>query len=994
VAIGVIFVSLTAAASAKPPLRLALVTGPGGDSLRPLADLVTANLHADSGIELLERQELGPVLAEHQLASDGLTDPARAVAAGKLLSVDVFAVLDVGPGGAGLVVYDARSGLRLADQALAGKTADQQAAEVSAALRACLVKQTAITHPLCLLNVRNADLGSSMDGFCDGIGQILERRLLTSNDVTILERRYLAEVNKERALPTSRPSMPLIPSLQFLELEISRGKEPGTYAAAVFVSDSSGNKLGRVDVSAGEPGTLAEQLLDRLVTKLGATSPQPPDAVRESMRFAFEADFFHSQRQPADALTAAEAAFALDPKGPDNQKRLAEDLIEVASQSDSLQASLPQATRALDLCMSAPADPKQKSIGLVSPLFLAEQAVGYYLHENLAVQKDSQLSASYESLRIRFHDWIIKRVRLWAAGSPDADSMRKSNNNYWGFIMPELRNSTNNHADYARDLDEVVGRQWLPAHDKAAVVTWDDYECMNLHEFIKQIFMGYQPILVPTFSSDFTPAWIQGMRDYARAAPPLYERLARSHDPALQLCGKAGEIWCETITTNCPLNEFEKRFQPVAGLAKSLIANSATTPETRIRIYLVWEMAIELFFGNDPYVNHYHQEADHDRAMDILRTFRKSRDEDPKPPANDKPATMPWARADRICDVRETPGLEGIEHLIRPFVRDGSVWVIGAGRNNVKGFVQLFRLPLIQGPTQRLARLDYDPGYPADNRAAISETCYWFATRDAGLLAFPTDGSPGYFVNSNNGLPTSHVDSVACCDGLIFAGLGQGGYIIRYDPKTSRCDVLASSRRKDKHSPLDDCLAYEVPCMVADAARHRVLFYEYEINGRPSGIWQIDAAGKISELYETRNVYNSAWCSEVDGSHVIFTGNAWTLDLDLQTDQPTVLHSHLNWPIGPKIVLQPHGNTPDLSPIRPLLYRDGYLWSGYNFTRASVDTGRVQDLPNMRSSTVEERIIPAEVLQLFDDGRHALMGDQLRLWQLTFDVGKTPATRP
>jgi hypothetical protein len=990
-----IFALPIAAAPAKPPIRVAMLTGPGGESLGSVADFVAADLRGDAGLQLLERQEIGTVLAEHQLASDGLTDPASAVAAGKLLSVDVFAVLDVGPAGAGLVVYDARSGLRLADQVLAGKTADQQTAEVVAALRESLVKQKAITHPLCLLTVRNADLGSSMDSFCDGIGQILERRLLTSRDVTILERRYLDQVNRERALPTSRPSMPLIPSLQFLELEISRGKEQGTYAATVVVSDSNGNKLGRVDVTAGEPGTLVQQLLDRLITKLGATSPQPPDPVRESMRFAFEADFFHSHRQAADALVAAEAAFALDPKGRDNPKRLAEDLIEAARQSDSLQVSLPQATRAFDLCVDA-VDPRHKPLGLFdgSDFFPAESAIGYFISANFAAQQDPRFSADYESLRIRFHDWMIARVRLWAAASPDAANVQQSTNHLWGTVMPALRGSVNTLRDYARDLDDVVGKQWLPAYDAVTGVKWDAYGYMNLQGIVKGIFMGYEPTDISTFSSAFFPRWIRGMKDYAGAAPPLYEKLARSHDPALQLCGKAGEIWCETISKDCPVTDFEKRFQPVADFAKSLIANPATTPEARERIYLVWEMAIELFFGNDPYVNHYHQEADHDRAMDILRTFRKSRDEDPKPPVNDKPSTMPWARADRICDVRETPGLEGIEHLIRPFMRDGSVWVIGVGRNNVKAFIQLFRLPLVEGPTQRLARLDYDPGYPPDIRAAISQTCYWFATRDAGLLAFPRDGSPGFFVNSNNGLPTNHVDSVACCDGMIFAGLGQGGYIVRYDPKTSRCDVLASSRRKDKHSPLDDCLAYEVPCMVADTARHRVLLYEYEINGRPSGIWQIDATGRISELYETRNVYNSAWCSEVDGSHVIFSGNAWALDLDLQTDQPTALHSHLNWPIGPKIVLGPNGNTPDLSPIRPLLYRDGYLWSGYNFTRASIDTGRVQDLPNMRSSAVEERVIPTEVLQLFDNGRHALMGDQLRLWKLTFETGNTPETRP
>ncbi len=438
--------SFLTAASLNAATRAALVTASGAESLAPLADLVAVELH-DNGLELLERQQSQLLLAEQKLS--GLSDPANAVAAGKLLSVDIFAVLSTEPGGTALIVFDARSGARLADEVLTGKAADQQATEAATALHGCLIKQKSIVHPVCLLTVRNADLGSSMDRFCDGIGLILQRQLLADKDITILERSYLDQVNKERGLPTSRPSAPLMPSLQFLELEISRGKEPGTYSAAVFVSDSVGNKLGRIDTSANSPGMLVKQLLDHLVEKLGATSPQPPDLDRESMRFAAEADFFRSHHQTADALIASEAAFALRASDRGNQRRLAVNLIEAARASDSIQATLPQAARSLDLCINATRDAKTVHLVDKDTFFETEKQIGYFIYQNKSAQQNQSCSASFESLRITFHDWVIARVGLWAAGAPDAENVQRSENTFWGNIMPELNESANNRAEYA-----------------------------------------------------------------------------------------------------------------------------------------------------------------------------------------------------------------------------------------------------------------------------------------------------------------------------------------------------------------------------------------------------------------------------------------------------------------------------------------------------------------------------------------------------------------
>ena len=77
----------------------------------------------------------------------------------------------------------------------------------------------------------------------------------------------------------------------------------------------------------------------------------------------------------------------------------------------------------------------------------------------------------------------------------------------------------------------------------------------------------------------------------------------------------------------------------------------------------------------------------------------------------------------------------------------------------------------------------------------------------------------------------------------------------------------------------------------------------------------------------------------------------------------------------------------------PYLARDGWLWAGHDFTRTNISTGQTQDLPELSSSVGHERIVPADVLQMFDHGHHALIGDQTKLWMLTFNTDD-PATKP
>jgi len=157
--------------SLRAATRAALVGGDGGNhQINKALDLATVQLSSDAKIALLERSEIDRVLSEQNLSLSGLVDAETVVRAGKLLAVDLFAVVESageGKEALGLVVFDAPTALRLADETLDAETV-AAAGQVAAAVRGSLAKRHPAQgrlRPVCLLSVRNADLPREMDSF-------------------------------------------------------------------------------------------------------------------------------------------------------------------------------------------------------------------------------------------------------------------------------------------------------------------------------------------------------------------------------------------------------------------------------------------------------------------------------------------------------------------------------------------------------------------------------------------------------------------------------------------------------------------------------------------------------------------------------------------------------------------------------------------------------------------------------------------------------------
>ncbi len=322
----VLCVLLASKGEIQAATRVALVVSPGAPEVRSVMDLATAELSKESGVELLERAAIDRVLTEQKLTLGSVADAGQAVAAGKILSADVLAVVEVAPDGKaalGLVVFDAKTGLRLWDAALPAGALDKQVVGVVDGLKGALKKHAAGRDGLRTVGfmaVRNADLARPMDSFCDALGQLIERRLVASPAVGVLERQRLEAVTGERALATQAAEKELLGSLVQLDLEVRRGPQGEGLRATVLLSDAKGKQIGKVSyqVKESDPADAADTFAKGICEALKATpAVGNGDPAREGTRFLTEARRLWTFHQQIRALRAAEAAHALAPKDTD-----------------------------------------------------------------------------------------------------------------------------------------------------------------------------------------------------------------------------------------------------------------------------------------------------------------------------------------------------------------------------------------------------------------------------------------------------------------------------------------------------------------------------------------------------------------------------------------------------------------------------------------------------------------------------------------------------
>src|SRR5205823_4219551 len=104
----------TEARGREAALKVALLASQGIDAARNVQDLALVKLGADRHISILDRSTVERLLREQKLSLSGLVDASTAVRAGKLLAVDLLAIVEYSSAtkqNSGVVIFDVASGV-------------------------------------------------------------------------------------------------------------------------------------------------------------------------------------------------------------------------------------------------------------------------------------------------------------------------------------------------------------------------------------------------------------------------------------------------------------------------------------------------------------------------------------------------------------------------------------------------------------------------------------------------------------------------------------------------------------------------------------------------------------------------------------------------------------------------------------------------------------------------------------------------------------------
>ena len=323
------------APGAQADVRVALVTLERGEIAQGMLDLATANLSAKPGIVLLERAEIDQLFEEQERSRALAGDESLALRAGQMLAADVLGVVEFDATASealGLVVFDARTGARLWDATLPpgmGESVEM----IAFGLERALLKRKSPSESggtVCILTLRNEDLPEENNPALEGIGRLVERKLTSSERLSVLERQRLVFLNEERETTGATSALP--GAMMLAELSFRQGTDADGVEAAIRLTDVGGvvlreQRFPARHLDAWMAGEMSEWMCDALSG--GCISPQASPE-REAEHFLRESVFWFGY-YPAHvdkALRAAEAAHALDPASPAIREQLVAALLQ------------------------------------------------------------------------------------------------------------------------------------------------------------------------------------------------------------------------------------------------------------------------------------------------------------------------------------------------------------------------------------------------------------------------------------------------------------------------------------------------------------------------------------------------------------------------------------------------------------------------------------------------------------------------------------------
>ena len=1023
-------VSTPERAERTPAVRVALVSSCGGNVAENELALATVALSKGSEFILVERTEIERILQEQQLRRCGEASPAQALAVGRLLHADVFAAVEnYGPTTEVLncVVFDAASGVRLADVVLPRSSMEQTAEGIAAAVRNACAKRSRFgsqLRPVCLVATRNAGLPREMNSSCEAVGRLLEQRLINSTTIAILERERLDQINRERELPGDFKFGALKNALVLLELEIAPAGS-GALQGTVFVSDSSGKILDKIQetLATSVPGDLAEALLPQLLRALSAAPPGSPfDAHAEALRFLGESEFLWNDGNHLGALCHAEAALALDTTSVDARLQLAKCLADQATQlqhAGESKASLSFASRGLEICRQVRLDAKggrrivpelQVIENMLSTRSSVNRGTGYWDEcQRVFAAQDLETRDRMLAFQRQLREVLTHMDGLyWRSTITNRATMLR----YASEIDDTLANAekfASSSEAWTSDVIEIMSA-WLEVFNQYRLAWggWDMQFTQPLARLSCQVNGCAQKI-------QRVPDWQLEPNDLQRFAH-LFETMKAHSDPIIQSYGRIGALALalrgRTGLDPATSKEYEsaktfiremidalrfdgpKNYNLLAYAAARDLVDIVPDPEFRRREHLdLFEFMMErrdvsywtVYMVVDPTAcrfAQYHfpvsfpfdpinyeqgvrwQLANADRVSELfastnrqdvdattwsfetgsferqLGTMRQRLEDKLPSVTTNSVASAPWTKAETLFSMAGQPW----NGRIRSVVLGGNVaFALATTSDSRNQQARCVRVPLDGTPASTIGTIPLTFTSPLDVIHMIVEGGFLYVgDRNRGIQAIPVDGGPVRAIDHNSGLLSSHVRSFTVVENEIYAMLDEG-YLVAYDLGSRRCEILASKRSREKRSPLDDIASgFEILAMVADSARHRVLFttrFNEKKNCFPQiGLWQLDTRThemkQLLELY-----YPATWMTINDPDHLLLECPRNETDaacqppfdsvvlFDLRSNSGRVLWTfHNSRSTGPNLAGDAQTVRRELFAGPPFLVVDDWLW--------------------------------------------------------------------
>lgn len=919
-------------ASAQGGVRVALSGSELSESGEAAVGLAEAAISGRPDLELLDRSAISKVLREHKLLTDGFARPEDAIQLGKVLSVDVF--IHVEPvseqNDLAVTAFETAQGIRLLDEVFAGADASELAEGLEEGVGKALDKWRAppgLARAIALMSVRNVDLPRSRNAECDSLGTLLERRLLGSPDVVVVERKRLQSLNLDHDITVERPEERLLSAPVLLELDVSRSGADDGLEATAFLSTLKGAELGRLHAESATLPALAEQLCSMILDALKKEKAPPPAAPGlEAARFFRMARFWKAQGRLDLTLAAAEAAHALDPTNPVMQVLLVNALYASANanMAGARPDALAYAARGIALMhreYETPvfSDPEQKKqftqLAADNGNFFRGfgRAVGKSREENPFTGEESEIYAEF--------------CREWRLASPFAADAEEAASN-WDLLL---------------FLGEGDAFYYCPDSESA----WAMYTA-SMKRWCRERMATDRPHLTPSLLTQLVTSGTPGLSgppvDYrfrsglwtffeTQESPilRLYARCGRLVDAerlgegspesreegwgmfladlfsAIQGSGDPGDVDREHLyrvalivaTRGRPSirslddhgrEHMRQQLPGMIGLFKAMILGGDVRDEvlTAIKSLLsdvhraglteLWAkqlVEIDQSISALPVQVNSEMEPTELRKLAVFHDWVREQLE----PGSTLASPADNVRVEPVELMK--PGERFLGHAAIVGDNEGGAYVVSASDRPSKLLLQKWTLgsphPIVLGAAE--------PGGPRHRTmgscrvAGVRDPCLGKSVvvvpvEDEGIFLFDRMVSKVTSLHEMTTLPITHPLSVGLFGQTLYVGTDDG-YLVSLDIHTGAGEVLVASSRKEKKSPFDDGPPVHIVALMPDADRGRIVFVASVMQAEShlgmavsdmSGIWEYRLdTGAFKPLISYRlRPDDVLWCKRVD----------------------------------------------------------------------------------------------------------------------------------